>query len=129
MKVSRKTRDQVIRICLGVTVFALTGVAARVSAQTAPAATVTRVVTVAASTTQPSGLAADEKLRKQVKAALHADPYFYDKHVRVSIENGNVVLRGFVFSDWDLRHALSIARQAAGEKTVVDNLSIKEGGR
>jgi hypothetical protein len=72
---------------------------------------------------------ADEKLRKQVKAALHADPYFYDRHLTVSIEDGVVVLRGFVFSDWDLRQALSIARKAAGDKTVVDHLSIKEGGR
>jgi hypothetical protein len=53
----------------------------------------------------------------------------YDKHVTVSIENGDVVLRGFVFSDWDLRRALNIARKAAGAKTVVDNLSIKEGDR
>src|SRR5271163_98949 len=43
--------------------------------------------------------------------------------------DGAVVLRGFVFSGWDLRHALSIARKTAGDKTVVDNLSIKEGGR
>ncbi len=64
-----------------------------------------------------------------MKAALHADPYFYDEHVTVSVENGVVVLRGFVFSGWDLRQALSIARKAAGGKTVVDDLSIKQGGR
>jgi len=71
----------------------------------------------------------DEKLRKDVLAALHASPYFYDRHVTVSIENGSVVLRGFVFSDWDLRQALSIARKAADDKTVIDDLTIKEGGR
>jgi osmotically-inducible protein OsmY len=60
---------------------------------------------------------------------LHADPYFYDRHVTVSVENGAVVLRGFVFSDWDLRDALRLAKQAAGDSQVVDNLSIKEGGR
>jgi osmotically-inducible protein OsmY len=71
----------------------------------------------------------DEKLRKDVQAALHASPYFYDRHITVSMENGSVVLRGFVFSDWDLRQALSIARKAAEDKTVIDDLSIKEGGR
>jgi osmotically-inducible protein OsmY len=71
----------------------------------------------------------DEKLRKDVQAGLHASPYFYDRHITVSMENGSVVLRGFVFSDWDLRQALSIARKAAEDKTVIDDLSIKEGGR
>jgi osmotically-inducible protein OsmY len=71
----------------------------------------------------------DEKVRKEVQAALHASPYFYDRHVTVSMENGSVVLRGFVFSDWDLRQALSIAQKAADYRTVVDNLTIKEGGR
>ncbi len=129
MNISCKKRDWVVQACLGALVCGLIGVAARVSAQNAPAPTDSRAVSVAASTTQGADWVADEKLRKQVKAALHTDPYFYDRHVTVSIENGDVVLRGFVFSDWDLRHALSIARKAAGEKTVVDNLSIKLGGR
>jgi osmotically-inducible protein OsmY len=70
-----------------------------------------------------------DELRNRVTAALHADPYFYDEHVSVSVEKGVVVLRGFVFSDWDLREALRLARTAAGDSTVVDDLSIKEGGR
>lgn len=101
----------------------------QVSAQNAPAPIASRALGVAASTTQAADSAADKKLRKQVEAALHAGPYFYGRHVTVSIESGVVVLRGFVFSDWDLRQALSIARKAANDKTVVDNLSIKEGGR
>ena len=68
---------------------------------------------------------ADDELRKHVKAALHADTYFYDEHVTVSVENGSVVLRGFVFSDWELQDALRIARRVAGNRSVVDNLSIK----
>jgi len=72
---------------------------------------------------------ADEDLRNRVQTALHVDPYFYDAHVRVSVEKGSVVLNGFVYSDWDLQDALRIARKAAGNTTVVDNLSIKEGGR
>jgi len=72
---------------------------------------------------------ADEALANRVKTALHIDPYFYDKHVTVSVEKGSVVLRGFVFSGWQLQDALRIARKAAGDIPVVDNLSIKEGGR
>jgi hypothetical protein len=128
MNISCKTRDWVIHACLGALVCGLIGVATRVGAQNAPAPMASRAVSIA-STTQGADRAADEKLRKQVVSALHAAPYFYDKHVTVSTENGAVVLRGFVFSDWDLRQALSIARKAAGDKTVVDNLSIKEGGR
>jgi osmotically-inducible protein OsmY len=71
----------------------------------------------------------DEALRQRVQSALHADPYFYDRHVKVSVEKGRVILHGFVFSDWDLRNALKIARDAAGGATVTDDLTIKEGGR
>jgi osmotically-inducible protein OsmY len=72
--------------------------------------------------------AADESLKQRVTAALHADPYFYDEHVSVSIENGAVVLRGFVASEWDLRDAIRIAGKAAGGHRVVDDLSITQGG-
>jgi len=72
--------------------------------------------------------AADESLKQRVTAALHADPYFYDEHVSVSIENGAVVLRGFVASEWDLRDAIRIAGKAAGDRPVIDNLSITQGG-
>jgi osmotically-inducible protein OsmY len=70
----------------------------------------------------------DDQLRKSVKTALHTDPYFYDEHVTVSVENGEVVLRGFVSSDWDIRDALRIASKAADGRRVIDNLSIKLGG-
>ena len=129
MNISCKNRDWFVHACLGTMACGWVGVVTRVSAQDAPAPTASRTVNVAAYTTQGADSVADEKLRKQVRAALHANPYFYDRHVTVSIENGVVVLRGFVFSDWDLRQALSIARKAAGDKTVVDNLSIKVGGR
>lgn len=73
--------------------------------------------------------AADDALRQRVTAALHSDPYFYDEHVDVSVDKGAVVLRGFVFSDWDLRDALRIAGKAAGDRRVIDDLTIEEGGR
>jgi osmotically-inducible protein OsmY len=38
-------------------------------------------------------------------------------------------LRGFVLSEWDLHNAVRIATKAAGDGQVINNLSIKEGGR
>jgi osmotically-inducible protein OsmY len=72
--------------------------------------------------------AADEELRQRVAGALHDDQYFYDEHVSVSVDKGVVVLRGFVASEWDLRDAIRIASKAAGDRRVIDNLSIKQGG-
>jgi hypothetical protein len=129
MNIAFKNRDAAFKACLAAVACGLIGFAVRVSAQNAPAPIPNRPVDIEASSTQGADLVADEKLKKRVEAALHADPYSYDKHVTVSIENGVVLLQGFVFSDWDLRRALNIARKAAGAKTVVDNLSIKEGGR
>jgi osmotically-inducible protein OsmY len=71
----------------------------------------------------------DADLRDSVQFALHSDPYFYDAHVEVSVDHGVVHLRGLVFSDWDLRDAMRIASKAAGDRRVVNNLSIVEGGR
>jgi osmotically-inducible protein OsmY len=71
----------------------------------------------------------DADLRDSVQYALHADPYFYDGHVEVSVDHGVVHLRGLVFSDWDLRDAIRIASKAAGDRRVVNNLTLVEGGR
>jgi osmotically-inducible protein OsmY len=73
--------------------------------------------------------AADEQLQERVAAALHADRFFFDRHIVVSVQDGVVVLRGLVFSDWDLRDALRIARKAAGENLVVNSLTLIQGGR
>ena len=69
------------------------------------------------------------ELQQRVSAALHAQPYFDDRHIDISIRGGAVVLSGIVFSDWDLRDALLTARKAAGTRPVIDSLSIEEGGR
>ena len=66
----------------------------------------------------------NQELRERVEAALHAEPYLYDRHVDVTVEGGAVVLRGVVFSDWDLQDALRVARRVAGNRPVVDNLSL-----
>jgi hypothetical protein len=77
----------------------------------------------------PSGPVDAEAARASVQAALHSDPYFFDRHVTVSIEKDTIVLHGFVFSDWDLRDAMRISTGAACNWRVVDNLSIMTGGR
>jgi osmotically-inducible protein OsmY len=86
--------------------------------------------TAAAANTAPDSAQAlaEQSLRQRVQDALHSDPYFFGAHVSVSIEKGNVVLKGIVFSDWDLRDALRIAGKAAGKTRVIDNLTIEEGG-
>jgi len=71
----------------------------------------------------------DADLRDSVQFALHGDAYFYDGHVQVSVEHGVVHLHGFVFSDWDLRDAMRIASKAAGDRRVINNLTIVQGGR
>jgi osmotically-inducible protein OsmY len=116
-----KSRKWIMGAYLGPLVLGMGGIATRVEAQNAAAPVPTATAQAADSK--------NDQLRKRVTAALHADPYFYDEHVSVSVEKGVVVLRGFVYSDWDLRDALRLARQAAGDIEVVDNLSITEGGR
>lgn len=71
----------------------------------------------------------DQQLQLKVENALRSDPYFYDTHVDVLVENGNVVLHGFVLSEWDLRDAIRIATKAAGGRRVIDDLTLELGGR
>jgi hypothetical protein len=71
----------------------------------------------------------NEARRLRVETALRDDPYFNDTHVTVSLKNGVVVLQGFVSSDWDLLHAIHIAKSAAGDGRVVDDLYLDLGGR
>jgi osmotically-inducible protein OsmY len=78
---------------------------------------------------QGSSTGADQLLKENVQKALSSDPYFYEVHVNVLVEYGNVVLRGFVFSDWDLRTAIRIATKASGGRRVIDDLTIEVGGR
>jgi len=67
---------------------------------------------------------ADEKMKTQVEEALHSDPFFYDEHVTVTVENGVATLRGMVFDDWDMRQATRISRRIAGVKRVVNDLEM-----
>ena len=71
----------------------------------------------------------DAGLAYRVESALHSDPYLYARHVDVEIKSGQVILKGFVTSDWELAKAIRVATEAAGSHKVVDNIEIKEGGR
>jgi osmotically-inducible protein OsmY len=129
MDISRKKRVLILCAYLGSVVCGSGGFATLARAQNADSPPASQSYSAAVSATPGAAVLADGELEKLVKAALHADPYFYDEHVTVSVEQGAVVLRGFVFSDWDLRDALRIASKAAGDRRVIDNLSIKQGGR
>jgi osmotically-inducible protein OsmY len=118
---SCKKHNLIICACSVFLVCGLGGIATQVDAQNAAEPPVSR--------SDSAKQTEDEELTNRVKTALHVDPYFYDKHVTVSVEKGSVVLRGFVFSGWQLQDAVRIARKAAGNTRVIDNLSIKEGGR
>jgi|SRR6202521_378911 len=129
MNISCKKRILIICAYLGPAVCGLGGFATPVSAQNAVSPPASQSDSLAVSTLPGAAVLSDGELVKRVKSALHANPYFYDKHVTVSVEQGAVVLRGFVFSASDLQDALRIASKAAGDRRVVDNLSIKESGR
>ncbi|GEM_PF-1364966 len=91
------------------------------------------ITTGAASAVTPQTAApespANEARRLRVETALRDDPLFNDTHVTVVLRHGVVILQGFVSTDWDLLHAIRVAKKAAGGGLVVDELSIELGGR
>jgi len=125
MTISCKTRNWVIGACIVLLASGVGAFASPVEAQTTLSNTVSRS-SIAAPTSPDAD--SDETLARQVRAALRADRYLDDEHIHVSIENGAVILRGLVFDDWDLRSAIRIARKTAGDRLVIDNLSIEQGG-
>jgi osmotically-inducible protein OsmY len=105
------------------------GFAASAGAQTLVASAVNPRQTTGTSATQDANSTSDQELRARVQAALNSEPYLYDRHIRISVDNGVVALHGLVFSAWDLEDAMRVANQAAHGKPVVDNLSINEDDR
>lgn len=69
---------------------------------------------------------ADSSAAAKVKTALNSNPTFDGKHVDVAMDQGNVVLSGFVQSSEALQEATRIATKAAGDHKVVNRLSIKQ---
>lgn len=97
-------------------------------AQNVPVQNAARLEPIVVTAKRRSDPVADEKMKKQVEEALHADPFFYDEHVTVTIENGIVTLHGMVFDDWDLRQAIRITKRAASVRRVISDLEIESGG-
>ena len=129
MNTSRKLRILIVSACLGPALYGSAVFAAPAGAQDALSPATSGSDTAAVSALPGEAALTDGELAERVQAALHAAPYFYDKHVTVAVEHGVVVLRGFVFSGRDQGEAIRIASKAAGDRRVIDNLSIKQGGR
>lgn len=70
----------------------------------------------------------DEEVTRQVEAALRADPYVFDSHVRITTKDGVVTLSGMVLDVWDVFTLKRIVRKMAGVKKVIDQLDLEVGG-
>jgi len=66
----------------------------------------------------------DDELKRQVTTALHDDPFFYDEHVTVTVQDGVVHLEGFVLDVRDIRDVLRIIRKKFPGKRVVNQLEV-----
>ena len=85
--------------------------------------------TIAVSRETAESKSTDRALSVRVENALADNDYVDADHVRVIVRDGRVTLGGIVFSDWDLRDVLHIARDAARSHPVIDDITIEEGGR
>jgi len=128
MNIRRLSVNWMIGACVVPVIYGLGGFASRVDAQTVGSRVATRSTASAASTSQGADLQ-DADLKQRVSAALDAQPYLYDRHIDISVRGGVVELSGIVFSDWDLEDALRAARKTAGDRPVIDSLSIDREGR
>jgi osmotically-inducible protein OsmY len=79
-----------------------------------------------AQTMDQRGQAGADSVLMRVKTALDSNSTFDAKHVDVTMDKGNVVLNGFVQSNRELLHAAQIATKAAGDRKVVNKLTIKQ---
>jgi osmotically-inducible protein OsmY len=127
MNISSKKRSLMLCAYLAPVVCGLGGFGVPADAENAVSPS--QSYSAALPATSGAAVLTDEELQMRVKGALHAAPYLYDGHVTVFVEHGAVVLRGFVFSDSDLLDAIRIASKAAGDRRVIDELSIEREGR
>ena len=128
MNIRRLSVNWMIGACVVPVIYGLGGFASRVDAQTVGSRVATRSTASAVSTSLGADLQ-DADLKQRVSAALDAQPYLYDRHIDISVRGGVVELSGIVFSDWDLEDALRAARKTAGDRPVIDSLSIDREGR
>jgi osmotically-inducible protein OsmY len=114
--------------CVVPLIYGLGGFASQANAQNVGTVVDDRSTTSGASTLDGDA-SRNAELQQRVAAALHAEPYLDDGHIKISVQGGVVVLSGIVYSGWQLQDALRTARKAARGMRVVDSLSIEEGGR
>lgn len=74
----------------------------------------------------PSSQGDDGALIARVKNALHSNQTLDDRHIKVEVQNGEVVLSGFVQSNRGLLEAGRVAEKAAGNHKIVNNLRIEQ---
>jgi len=80
---------------------------------------------VAAVSNQDDAASSDDAVKARVENALLSAKYSLETHVTVTVSTGEVRLGGFVWDDWDRRHALKIAVRNAGGKRVIDEIEVK----
>ena len=70
----------------------------------------------------------DEQLKVELKTALHDDPFFYDAHVVVTVQDGIVHLEGMVLDYSDIAAVLRIIRKKFPRvKRVSNELEVSRG--
>lgn len=106
-------RHSSVRRILGAILAALACCAIPISADEvrAPAMDVPASIVVTA-----KRAAADEEVKNKVETALHSDPYFYDGHVTVTVNDGVVHLTG-----WFMTTGICEPRSASARKLLVRN--------
>ena len=82
--------------------------------------------TVASAQPAATSQGTEQDVAARVKQALHNNPALNDNHIDVSVKNGDVVLSGFVQDSETLVVAIKAATKAAGDRKVVNRLSIKQ---
>lgn len=104
----------------------LSGALALASASAAPA-TLTDG-SVAAGSDQVDTASSDGAIKARVENALQSAKYSLETHVTVTVPEHEVRLGGFVWDDWDRRHALKIASRNASGRRVIDEIEVKKEG-
>ena len=67
----------------------------------------------------------DEELSREVRTAVHDDPFFYGEHVTITVTNGIVHLEGFVLDYGDVKDVLRlIIRKFPHVKRGVNELEV-----
>ena len=72
---------------------------------------------------------ADTDAAARVKAALSSNATLDSKHIKVSMQKGDVVLTGFVQTARSVTDATTIATKAAGTHKIVNNLTVEQNGQ